>query len=181
MAKSLQEQLLGAGLTNKAKAKTSKTNKRKQTQAVRKNKIVVVDETAEAMKRAKRKLIEKDKALNLQKQQFAEKKAIIAQIKQLVDSKKVPQDGEGEAYNFSDGATIKKIYVSTDVREQLVNGRLAIVKIEKRYEIVTAEVAEKIRQRDENCVLLLNERKDANSIEEDDAYAAYQVPDDLMW
>jgi len=181
VAKSLQEQLLGAGLTNKAKAKTSKTNKRKQTQAVRKNKIVVVDETAEAMKRAKLKLIEKDKTLNLQKEQFAEKKAIIAQIKQLVDAKKVPQDAEGEAYNFSDGSTIKKIYVSSDVREQLVNGRLAIVKIEKRYEIVTAEVAEKIFQRDKNCVLLLNERKDSDSIEEDDAYAAYQVPDDLMW
>ena len=181
MAKSLQEQLLGAGLTNKAKAKTSKTNKRKQTQAVRKNKIVVVDETAEAMKRAKLKLIEKDKVLNLQKEQFAEKKAIIAQIKQLIDSKKVPQDSEGEAYHFSDGTTIKKIYVSTDVREQLVNGRLAIVKIEKRYEIVTAEVAEKIIQRDKNYVLLLNERKESDSIKEDDAYADYQVPDDLMW
>jgi len=181
VAKSLQEQLLGAGLTNKAKAKTSKTNKRKQVQAVRKNKIVVTDETAAAMKRAKLKLIEKDKALNLQKQQFAEKKALIAQIKQLIDTTKVPQDVDGEAYNFSDGSTIKKIYVSTDVREQLVNGRLAVVKIEKRYEIVTAEVAEKIRQRDESCVLLLNERKISDSIDEDDAYAAYQVPDDLMW
>ena len=181
MAKSLQEQLLGAGLTNKAKAKTSKTNKRKQTQAQHKNKIVVVDETAEAMKQAKLKLIEKDKVLNLQKQQIAERKAIMAQIKQLIDAKKVPQDEDGGAYNFSDGAKIKKIYVNEEVREQLVKGRLAIVKIEKRYEIVTAEVAEKIHQRDENCVLLLNERNSLDSLDENDPYADYQVPDDLMW
>ncbi|MDQ7090621.1 MAG: DUF2058 domain-containing protein [Methylococcales bacterium] len=181
MAKSLQEQLLGAGLTNKAKAKTSKTNKRKQTQAQRKNKLVVVDETAEAMKLAKLKLIEKDKVLNLQKQQIAAKKALVAQVKQLIESKKIPQDKEGGAYNFSDGSKVKKIYVSDEVRDQLVKGRLAIVKIEKSYEIVTAEVAEKIHQRDENCVLLLNEGTSLETLDENDPYADYQVPDDLIW
>ena len=39
-------------------------------------------------------------------------------------------------------------------------------------------VAEKIRQRDEAAVVLLNDR---NVQDEDDPYADYPIPDDLMW
>ena len=38
----------------------------------------------------------------------------------------------------------------------------------------------KIRQRDENTVVLHNTRSSAE-IEEDDPYAEFQIPDDLMW
>ncbi|NOQ35905.1 MAG: DUF2058 family protein [Methylococcaceae bacterium] len=181
MAKSLQEQLLGAGLISDSKAKTAKTNKRKQTKAQRKNKAVVEDNTKQQLAEAKAEQVEKDRLLNQQKQQQAEQKAIVAQVKQLIDTCKVPQDKEGEAYNFSDGATIKKIYVDTEKREQIAKGRLAIVKLEGRYEIVTAEVAAKISQRDETAVVLLNDRKTEDKAVEDDAYADYQIPDDLMW
>lgn len=183
MAKSLQDQLLSAGLINHAKAKTIKTNKRKQTTTQRKNNIVTEDKIQQRLKQTKIEQTEKDRLLNLQKQQQAEKKAITAQIKQLIDLKKIPQEKEGEAYNFSDGSKVKKIYINAEIRMQIANGRLAIVKIENRYEIVTAGVAHKILQRDKQCVLLLNDHKACgdNKLDKKDAYADYQVPDDLMW
>jgi uncharacterized protein YaiL (DUF2058 family) len=53
------------------------------------------------------------------------------------------------------------------------------VKWEQQYEIVSADVALKIKARNESCVLVLNDRQTEEKI--DDAYAAYQIPDDLIW
>ena len=48
------------------------------------------------------------------------------------------------------------------------------------YELVPTVVAEKIRQREESAVLLLNERGN-NAVDEDDPYKDFPIPDDLMW
>lgn len=181
MAKlSLQEQLLKAGLVSDAKAKTVKTEKRKQEKLKVKNKLDVVDEAALFAQQAKAEQIEKDRLLNQQKAQEAEKKAIAAQIKQLIDEHKQKQDPDGVAYNFTDGKVVKKLYVSEAMRDNLIRGRLAIVKLDKVYEVVSCEAAEKIRLRDPDCVLVLNNITETE-IKQDDPYADYQIPDDLMW
>jgi uncharacterized protein YaiL (DUF2058 family) len=51
--------------------------------------------------------------------------------------------------------------------------------LRKAYEVVPAKVAEKIKQRDEHTVIVMFS-DNAPSIE-DDEYAAFEVPDDLMW
>jgi uncharacterized protein len=181
MAKlTLQEQLLKAGLVSDAKAKTVKTEKRKQEKQQRKNHLEVVDEAALLAQQTKAEQIEKDRLLNQQKAQEAEKKAIAAQIKQLIDEHKQKQDPDGLAYNFTDGNKVKKLYVNEAMRDNLIRGRLAIVKLDKVYEVVSGEAAEKIRLRDPACVLVLNQVV-ANDVVADDPYAAYQIPDDLMW
>jgi uncharacterized protein YaiL (DUF2058 family) len=181
MAKlTLQEQLLKAGLVSDAKAKTVKTEKRKQEKLKVKNKVETVDETKLLAEQAKAEQIEKDRLLNQQKAQEAEKKAIAAQIKQLIDEHKQKQDPDGVAYNFTDGKVVKKLYVSEVMRDSLIRGRLAIVKLDKVYEVVSCEAAEKIRLRDASCVLVLNKGCEAE-IKENDPYADYQIPDDLMW
>jgi uncharacterized protein YaiL (DUF2058 family) len=181
MAKlTLQQQLLKAGLVSDAKAKTVKTEKRKQEKLKLKNNVEVVDEAKLLAEQAKAEQIEKDRLLNQQKAQEAEKKAIAAQVKQLIDEHKQKQDPDGVAYNFTDGTTVKKIYVSEAMRENLIRGRLAIVKFEKAYDVVNCETAEKIRLRDAACVLVLNKAVETE-VKEDDPYAAYQIPDDLMW
>jgi len=70
----------------------------------------------------------------------------------------------------------------------VVDGRLAIVKLEQAYELVPAAVADKINQRDNHTVVLQNiisetSTADASvdSVDEDDPYADFVVPDDLMW
>ena len=181
MAISLQEQLLKSGLVSKGKAKAAKTNKRKQTKQERKHNQETVNEAKLLAEKSKAEQLEKDRVLNQQKQQLAEEKAILAQIKQLVDDNKVPQDKEGEAYNFTDDNKVKKIYISDKVRELISKGSLAIVKISQSYALVPAKVAEKIVQRDEACVLVLNINANKDVIVEEDPYADFQIPDDLMW
>ena len=85
------------------------------------------------------------------------------------------------AYNFTDGTAIKKINVNDEIQRLLGIGRLAIVKVDERYDVVPFPVAEKIAIRDKNYVVVLNEKSTTDAVEEDDPYAEFQIPDDLMW
>jgi len=66
------------------------------------------------------------------------------------------------------------------VQEQLSRGKLAIVKLNEHYELVPTAIAERIRMRDEKCVILCNDSQHGDE-QQDEPYANYQVPDDLMW
>jgi hypothetical protein len=181
MKLSLQEQLLKSGLVSAAKAKSVKSDKRKQTQQQRKNKIEVVDEAKELAQKAQAEKIERDRELNQLRQQQDEQKQLAAQIKQIIELNRLPRDAEGLAYNFTDNNKVKRLYVSESMRDQIVEGRLAIVKLGTNYEVVSAETARKIQQRDTASVIVFNELNKAADAAFDDAYAAYQVPDDLIW
>jgi len=178
---SLQEQLLKSGLATSAQAKAVKADKRKQTQQQRKNNVVVVDEAKELALKAQTEKAERDRELNqLRKQQEAQKE-LAAQVKQLIDLHRQPQDPNGLAYNFNDHNKIKTIYVADQMREQLISGRLAIVKLEAFYDVVLAETAEKIKSRLPECVIVFNEQEKSKEGKQDDPYADFQVPDDLIW
>jgi len=86
----------------------------------------------------------------------------------------------GCSYNFSDNNAVKKIYVNETTLKNISNGKLAIVKYDTSYELVPAQVAEKIKQRDASFILVLNDKPE-NDVAEDDPYADFQIPDDLMW
>lgn len=180
---SLQEQLLKAGLADEKKSKKALKQKRQQQKVARKSKQTVVDETKIAAEKALAEKAERDRALNQQREAKALEKAIGAQIKQLIEMNKISDTKGDIGYNFTDG-TIKKLYVTKPVQDQLSNGRLAIVKWldsqKAHYEIVPAIVADKIAQRDASFVVLLND-KSQEVIDEDDPYADFPIPDDLMW
>ncbi|MFQ3325168.1 MAG: hypothetical protein ACI90U_003003 [Pseudomonadales bacterium] len=178
---SLQDQLLKAGLVDKKKANKASKEKRKSQKLQNKSKQVVVDETKEAAATVRAEKFERDKQLNEQREMAAEVKAVAAQIKQLIAMNRQPK-GEGAdvvGYNFTEGKQIKKIYVAPLTQKQLANGRLAIVKLADEYELVPAVVADKISQRDVSVVL--SRQVATSEPEEDDPYADYKIPDDLMW
>lgn len=179
---SLQEQLLKSGLVSSAQAKAAKTNKHKQEQLQRKNNVVAVDEAKELAQKARAEQLAKDLELNQQRQQQEQKKQLLAQIKQLIEQNKLPRDNENDVtYRFTDNNKVKTLYVTETMRTQLINGQLAIVKLGKSYEVVTAEVAKKIHERDADSVLVHNEAITAKNEPADDPYAGYEIPDDLMW
>lgn len=180
MKLSLQEQLLKSGLVSAAKAKSVKSDKRKQTQQQRKNKVEVVDEAKELAQKAQAEKIERDRELNQIRQQQDEQKQLVAQVKQIIELNRLPRDPEGLAYNFTDDNKVKRLYVSEAMRDQIAEGRLAIVKLGPQYEVVSAEAARKIQSRDEASVIVFNEQNKSVDVV-DDAYAQYQVPDDLIW
>lgn len=184
MALSLQEQLLKAGLTDKKKVKQVKQQKHKQAKAQQKHKVIEGDEAKLAAVAAIEAKKNKDRELNLQAKQEAEKKAVLAQIKQLIVVNKQARGKPDVVCNFTDGSLIKRMYVSTETQKHISQGKLAIVKYEQAYELVPMPVADKIAERDEQTVVYRVDKisvEDQLSSEQDDWYADYQIPDDLSW
>lgn len=179
MANSLRDQLLKVGLVDEKKLKKARQNQRKKNKQQRNKKANSVDQDQLKAEQALAEKVERDRKLNLQRQQQAERKAILAQIKQLIENNKQPQDDGDIPYNFIDDKKIKRIYVTEETRQQLIKGRLAIVKLNDVYEIVPTPIAEKIRIRDEKCVVPIDTSQKSDA--EDEAYADYRVPDDLIW
>ena len=179
---SLQEQLLKSGLVSNAKAKSIKTEKHKQVQKQRHHNIDVVDETKQLAEQAQAEKVERDRLLNQQRQDLLKQKELHAQIKQLVEQHRVPIDAkEAEiAYHFTDETKVKKLYVTQLLRDKLSSGKLAIVKDDATYALVSNDIAQKIKERDATQVLVYNEEK-TDIPQEDDPYANFEIPDDLMW
>jgi uncharacterized protein YaiL (DUF2058 family) len=177
MAKSLQEQLLKAGLVNAHKAKQIKHEKHKQAKQPQTD----AEEVKLRAQQTQAEKTERDREINRQQQQDAERKAIAAQIKQLIEQHRL-ESGNGEiAYQFADDHKVKKLYINETQRSQLARGLLAVVKCETRHDLVPAAVAEKIRERDASAVMVLNTQQAQPAGNEDDPYADFQIPDDLIW
>ena len=84
-------------------------------------------------------------------------------------------------YNFKHEKTIKKLHLTQSVVDSLVKGRHGIVKLAGDYQLVPADIIYKIRELNPNLVVLLNTPSAKKQEDEDDPYAEYKVPDDLMW
>ncbi len=183
---SLQDQLLQAGLVNEKKAKQAKKAQRKKTKQAHKSKQAPLDENKVAAQQALKDKAEKDRQLNLQQQEQAQQKAIAAQVKQLVTLNKLDRRDADIAYNFEHSAKFKKIYVNKKMQDMLSRGQLAIIALETanetQFEVVVKAVADKIAQRMQDAVIMLNhDNTETLSSEEEDWYADYEIPDDLMW
>ncbi len=176
---SLQEQLLKSGLTSDAKLKQVKTEKRKQQKQQRTQGQTADDALKHELEEIRRAQAERDKQLNLQRQQAEAQKAVAAQIRQMIEQHQIAIDPNGAPFKFADDAKVKTVYVSADTRAGLVEGRIGIVKQDGAYFLVNTETAAKISERLPDCVVLLNSPPPAP--EADDPYAAYKIPDDLLW
>ncbi|MCX9024350.1 DUF2058 domain-containing protein [Citrobacter portucalensis] len=174
----LQEQMLKAGLVSSKKmAKVQRTAKKSRVQA---------REAREAVEENKKAQVERDKQLSEQQKQAALSKEYKAQIKQLIEMNKITISRGDIGYNFTDNNLIKKVYVDKVTQSQLIKGRLAIARLtaessnESEYAIIPAVVADKIAQRDASYIVL-NCELSQEAKDEDDPYADFVIPDDLMW
>ncbi len=174
----LQEQMLKAGLVSTKKmAKVQRTAKKSRVQA---------REAREAVEENKKAQIERDKQLSEQQKQATLSKEYKAQVKQLIEMNAITVATGTIDFNFTDNNLIKKIAVDKTTQTQLINGRLAIARLaadssgESKYAIIPASVADKIAQRDADSIVL-NSALSQEEQDEDDPYADFKVPDDLMW
>lgn len=174
----LQEQLLKAGLVSSKKMdKVQRTAKKSRVQA---------REAREAVEENKKAQLERDKQLSEQQKQAALSKEYKAQVKQLIEMNRVDISKGDIGFNFTHGNLIKKIFVDKTTQAQLISGRLAIARLvvessgESQYAIIPASVADKIAQRDANSIVL-NSALSQEEQDEEDPYADFKVPDDLMW
>tara|TARA_R110001583_G_scaffold3468_9_gene22153 strand:+ start:8997 stop:9548 length:552 start_codon:yes stop_codon:yes gene_type:complete len=181
---SLQDQLLKAGLTTKQKSRQANADQRKKNKQKRSG--VQHDETLqEQVKRdlaiAKAEKQEKDNALNEQKKQQLADKEQILRIKQILIHHQIKNTKGDNEYNYTFGSKIKKLSLDSITHKALVNGRLSLCGLDDATYLVTRETAEKLAQLDKNVVLVQNDKVMDEQVDEDDPYADYQIPDDLMW
>ena len=176
---SLQEQFLKAGLIDKKKVKQANQEKTMQKKAERRSGTPSVDEARLAVLETQRKNAERARALNAERNAVAMRKAIAAQIVQMVQQNRQSKGAGDIAYNFTYDSKIKRIFVSAEVQGHLVAGRLVIVCQGESVELVPRVIADKIAERDPSIVVRVN--KQSSEVEADDPYADFQVPDDLMW
>lgn len=179
---SLQEQLLKAGLVDKKKVQKVNQDKSKQKKIERRTGLESVNESREAALEMQRKNAERARELNAQRDAAAAEKAVKAQIAQLVEQNRQPRakSGKGDiAYNFTHGTKIERIYVSEQVQQHLVAGRLVIVFLKGNYELVPKVIGEKIAERDPGSVIQV--KQTATQVDEDDPYADFKIPDDFTW
>lgn len=181
MGNPFQDQLLKAGVVTKQQVKKaqSATNKKKKEQRSKKEKVV--DEAKLKAQQLAKEKTERDKALNQRKEEQAKQKAISSQIDQLITENLIKRDEACDIiYNFEHRKKVNRIYLNADMKQRVIDGKLGIARIEGRYEIIPKLIAEKIQQRNEKRVILFENSEDQEP-DEDDPYAEFQVPDDLMW
>ena len=181
---SLQDQLLKAGLTTKQKARQANTDKRKKNKQKRSGAKVetsLQEQVKQDLAKAQQEKQAKDAALNAEKQQQLAQKEQQLRILQILQHHQVKEiEGEKE-YNYTFDNLIKKIYLNNTSYQALVNGRLALCGLDDTTYVVTRETADKLAELDQQVVLVQNAQLDDEQSDEDDPYAAYQIPDDLMW
>jgi hypothetical protein len=181
MAKSLAEQLLGAGLVDQKKAKQSQQEKRKETRAQHKLKKPPADEIQVRLAKERADKTERDRGLNQQRLAADNLKAMRAQVRQMLEHSGIKPDGDIR-FNFNDPRSnkIKSMYVSSKQQNQLAQGQLAVCSDGEHYVLVPRNIADKIAQRFHEAVIFLADYTN-DVLSDDDPYKDYPVPDDLMW
>jgi len=177
---SLRDQLLKAGLINKKQAnEAERQQQRQERQPAPKQRRAGASDRPPAPQVAQGEKAARDQALNRQQNEKAEKKARLAQIKQLIGQNRLPTVENGEYYNFVDGSKVRRIVVDTSIRGRLCRGEIAIVRHEGRYDLVPTAIATRIRERDDRAFISSGAGKDSSP--SDEGYQGFSVPDDLIW
>lgn len=180
MGNPFQDQLLKAGLVTKQQVKKAQKDSSKKKKAQRSKKEQVVDENKVKAQQAKKEKAEHDRALNKRKEEQAKQKAISAEIDQLITANCIKRNDECEiVYNFEHRKKVNRIYINDEMKKKIIAGTLGIARIEGRYELIPKDIAEKIQQRNEKRVVLFENEEQVS--DENDPYAEFQVPDDLVW
>jgi len=177
MSSSLRDQLIAAGLVTERQARQASQQQARDYK--RGHQAEAAKKQAAQQARAQAEKAARDQELNRRQQEKAERKARRAQIEQLVQEAALARVESDEFFSFVDGNRIRRIPVDGPLRDRLTRGELAIVRSKGRYAVVPPETAVRIRERDEHAVMALG--KTEASVDPDDPYKDFVVPDDLTW
>lgn len=183
MAKSLQEQLLESGVAKPKQAKKARRDKTRRDQEARRQ-----GKQSEEAQRLARDVAAAEKAKRERDHQIAEQQkaerakrenqGAAAQLLSQHQIKPAPAE-DVPPYSYSIAGKIRKLAVSAPQRQQLADGKLAIVRHAGAAMLVNREVAQRLQALIPDQVWLVEPRDDTP--DPDDPYAGYEVPDDLMW
>ena len=180
MGNSLQDQLLKAGLVDKDKINKVKKQKKAQVRKQRSTKGTAKPKPSPEQQRERAEKAARDRELNERRNEARRQREIAAEVKQLVNRNRHPrsESEDDRPCFFEIKGKVRRLYVSPKTHAMITSRKLVIVNANGVFELVPPEIAEKIRQRNPSLVVDLPEEQRPD---ENDPYAQYQVPDDLMW
>ncbi|WP_296405047.1 DUF2058 domain-containing protein [Psychrobacter sp.] len=177
MAKNaLQDQLLKAGLVDNKKAKKLT----KQAQHAKRTGNGADADIKQSVAQAQAEKLERDQKLNQQKQQALEDKTLRANIVQMIQQHQITEIEGDTEYRFVDDSKIKKMNLTQKLFDQIVAGHVSIARLEDGYALLPRPLADRINEKLEGFIVESKDKAE-NEPAEDDPYAAYVIPDDLMW
>ena len=181
MAGSLQDQLKKSGLVSKKKSQKLDAEKRKKIKAQNKGQKIN-NEISEKVKQAELQKKQADQKRNQQQQQQVKQNEEKARIKQIVDQAKI-KDYEGDtAFNFQFNNKVKTLYLNKDNYDGLVAGSIGLCQIDNVIFILPNSTVSKINEINPDYVVLHQDKLNTTTEKvDDDPYADYEIPDDLMW
>jgi len=181
---SLQEQLLKAGLVDEKKLARANQQKNKQAKQARQQRGKKTPQPDAGAKKPQNSKAERDRELNRQRQQQARLKELAAQATRMIVDNRLDRAQGEHPYGFVYKRKVKKMYVTDAQKKQLAEGKLAIATYVaadgRKFELVPKAVADKIAARDESFLVAIDSAAESQR-QDDDPYADYQVPDDLIW
>ncbi|WP_173910795.1 DUF2058 domain-containing protein [Acinetobacter sp. Marseille-Q1618] len=173
----LAAQLLKAGLVDNKKAKKLSKQAQHEQRTGQNNDA----ELKAKIEQDKQEKLAKDQALNQEKQRVLDEKALVAAISQMIAQHKIKNTDGEISYQFIDASKIKKVYINQQIYNALVSGSLVIAKENNSYAFLPKALAERINEKMTGFIIVNNTENNQATTDEEDPYAAYVIPDDLMW
>ncbi len=176
MGDSLRDQLVKAGLANKASANALNAKSRK------KHKDKKPHSAADAAaKRAAAEKRERDRALNAELEAKKARTALKAQIKQLIETNAL-SDYRGElTFNYVSGGKIRPLFVTQKVHDELAADNIAITRLNGKTWLIPVDTGEQVLKLNPDWAVFRPAQDKTDEKSPDDPYAGFDVPDDLTW
>ncbi len=175
MQGSLKDQLRQAGLLKKQPQKKKRKRGKAELDPAEKQRR----EELAAIDRAKK---ERDRELNQQRETQREARERAEWFRQLLREHALPRDKAEDgapAFHFTLDGKVHQLYVSESERKALGDGSSGIAFMDARYSLLPATIAKRIAEKFPRRIWIGEQQDKAQ--DENDPYAEYQVPDDLMW
>ncbi|WP_028864803.1 DUF2058 domain-containing protein [Psychromonas aquimarina] len=178
---SLQDQLMKSGLVNKQKAKQAQTEKRRKAKQKKKKGTVEVSDVQIKINEQKELQKQQDLEKNQQTQAELDARSAHGKLIQMI-AQHCEKNYQGEIdYHFTYDNKVKRIAINEKTQQGLIKGLLAICVLNEEFYLINKEAAARLAEIDQSVLVALHEKVEVSELEEDDPYAEFAVPDDLIW
>jgi uncharacterized protein len=182
MANSLRDQFLKMGLVDKKQVSHAKKNTYKKTKEQDKGRLQTPDENKIQAQKALAGKKEQARIANLKLLEEARKNEAIAQIRQLIATNRLNLENGVIPYRFTDRNRVVRILLpAKEMIDELSQGNLAVVREKDGYAIVPSTIVGRIKECQPDLIVVHNIVPQNSQADPDDPYAAYKIPDDLVW
>ena len=185
MGSSLRDQLLKAGLVDEKRARKADHEKkqkvRKDIKSRKSGRRVEPSAAALAAERAQQERemhARRSQELNREREEERTRKALRTEVRKLLDRHSQAYGTGDVRYNFAENGKIKRIYVNRKQQQSLASGELAIVSWDGRHLMVPSAVGRQVVEKLPDTFVLIAEPE---TLDPDDPYAAFPIPEDLEW